>query len=109
MAQKKKPGIASETFWLRILFMLFFVVAYQVVELLILLTALIQLVFVAINGDKNLFLQQSGAALSDYAQQIFRFLTWNQDEKPFPFSPWPEGAAAEADPYLSDESEKQDR
>lgn len=95
----KKSGIASEHFWLRILFMLFFIVAYQIVELLVLIISLIQLVYVALNNDKNLFLQQTGASLSDYAQQIFRYLTWNSETKPYPFTPWPQGMAPDTDPY----------
>lgn len=100
MSEKKK-GFATEAFWLRIIFMLFFVVAYQIAELLIGLSILIQVIFIAITGEKNLFLQQAGAAFASYAYQVYRYLTYNREEKPFPFSPWPEGDAADKDPYQS--------
>jgi len=98
---EKKQGIATEAFWLRIIFMLFFVVAYQIAEILLGLSILIQVIFVAITGEKNLFLQQAGASLSRYAYQVYRFLTYNREEKPFPFTAWPEGEAADKDPYQS--------
>ncbi|MFG1491320.1 DUF4389 domain-containing protein, partial [Oceanospirillum sp. HFRX-1_2] len=88
-------------FWLRIIFMLFFVVAYQIAELLIGLSILVQVIFIAITGEKNLFLQQAGACFSSYAYQVYRYLTYNREEKPFPFTPWPEGDAADRDPYQS--------
>jgi len=103
---KKKQGIATEVFWLRIIFMLFFVVAYQVAELLLGLSILLQVVFIAVTGDKNLFLQQTGASLSRYAYQVYRYLTYNREEKPFPFTVWPEGEAPDADPYQPADQDK---
>lgn len=105
MMSDKKQGIATEVFWLRIIFMLFFVVAYQIAELLLGLTILIQVVFVAITGEKNLFLQQAGAGLSRYAYQVYRYLTYNRDEKPFPFAGWPEGEAPDKDPYQTSDKD----
>lgn len=98
--QEKKPaGIRTEGFWLRIIFMLLFAVAYQIAELLIALSVLIQVVFVAFSGEQNLFLRQAGANLSRYTYQVYRYLTFNSEEKPFPFAPWPEGEAPDVDPY----------
>lgn len=102
---EKKAGIGSEVFWLRIIFMLFFLVAYQIVELLIGLSVVVQVIFLAITGEKNLFLQQSGASLARYSYQVYRYLTYNREEKPFPFAPWPEGEAPDQDPYQSPDQE----
>lgn len=96
---EKKQGIGSEHFWLRIIFMLLFVLAYQIAEILLGLSILLQVIFVAFTGEKNGFLQQAGAGLSQYAFQVFRYLTYNREEKPFPFAPWPQGDAPDADPY----------
>ncbi|WP_028300405.1 DUF4389 domain-containing protein [Oceanospirillum beijerinckii] len=100
---KKKAGIATEAFWLRLIFMLFFVLAYQIAELLILLGVILQLFFIALTGEKNLFLQQSAANLTAYAYQLYRYLTFNSEHKPFPFAPWPEGESPDSDPYRLDE------
>jgi len=96
---EKKQGIATEVFWLRIIFMLFFLLAYQVAEILLGISIVLQVIFIAFSGEKNLFLQQAGAGLSRYAYQVYRYLTYNCEEKPFPFSPWPQGEAPDADPY----------
>lgn len=97
----QKPGIASEAFWLRIIFMLLFVVAYQIAEIILAVIVLLQVIYVAVSGQRNLFLQQSGAGFSAYAYQIYRYLTYNGEEKPFPFSRFPEGEAPDRDPYQS--------
>lgn len=99
MSDNKKQGLATEVFWLRIIFMLLFLLAYQVAEILLGLSILLQVIFVAITGEKNLFLQQAGAGLSRYAYQVYRYMTYNSEEKPFPFASWPEGEAPDADPY----------
>lgn len=95
----KIAGIKTEAFWLRIIFMLLFVVAYQIAELLIALSVVVQVFVVAFTGEQNLFLRQAGANLSLYAYQIYRYLTFNSENKPFPFASWPEGDAPDIDPY----------
>jgi hypothetical protein len=34
-----------------------------------------------------------GRSLSVYIYQIARYVTFNQEERPFPFSPWPTDSA----------------
>ncbi|OPX55811.1 protein of unknown function [Oceanospirillum multiglobuliferum] len=97
--EKKTAGIKTEGFWLRIIFMLLFAVAYQIAELLIAISVLLQVIFVALSGEQNLFLRQAGANLSLFTYQVYRYLTFNSEQKPFPFSPWPEGDAPDVDPY----------
>ena len=83
--------------WLRGLFMvLFYLVAY-LVRLLIALIAIFQFVCVLITGKPNRHLLKFGQDLSEYAYQIYRFLTFNIEKKPFPFSEWP-GAAPKSLP-----------
>lgn len=101
----RKKGIATEAFWLRIVFMLLFLIAYQVAEILLAISIVLQVIFVALTGEKNQFLQQSGAGLSTYTYQVYRYLTYNREEKPFPFAPWPEGEAPDSDPYQASDQD----
>lgn len=100
---KKKAGVATEAFWLRLIFMLLFGLAYQITELLIALGVILQLFFVGLTGEKNLFLQQSAANLTVYSYQLYRYLTFNSEQKPFPFARWPEGDSPDKDPYQEDQ------
>ena len=85
--------------------MLFFLLVYQVAEILLGISIVLQVIFIAFSGEKNLFLQQAGAGLSRYAYQVYRYLTYNREEKPFPFSPWPQGEAPDADPYQANDQD----
>jgi hypothetical protein len=46
--------------------------------------------WVLFTGEKNDQLQQAGQAIADYLYEIIRYLTFNSEEKPFPFgNDWP--------------------
>ncbi|WP_339859318.1 DUF4389 domain-containing protein [Pseudohongiella acticola] len=75
--------------WLRVLFMLGFAVALYVVGVVLLVLMLAQILFSLITGDDNSNLRRLGSALTLYVSQILAFLTYNSEEKPFPFAPFP--------------------
>jgi hypothetical protein len=72
--------------------MLLFAVAYGVAELLLLVTAVFQFLYLLVTGKTVERLLIFGENLSRYFYQIIRYLTFNTEERPFPFSDWP-GAA----------------
>jgi len=83
--------------WVRIAFMLVFaLVLYLVIAPMVLVLMLAQAVFTIITGDHNDNLRKFGSAFSLYIFQILQFLTFNANEKPFPFSEFP-GIALEED------------
>lgn len=76
--------------WLRGIFMLiFFAIAYYFIILLIAAIALFQFGSVLLTGKLNVWLLDFGRSLSTYSQQIVSFLTYNSEQKPFPFGEWP--------------------
>ncbi len=76
--------------WIRVLFMLIFgLLLYLIIVPVILVLALGQALFSIVTGDENDNLRKFGAALSQYVHQVLRFLTFNSEEKPFPFSDFP--------------------
>ncbi|MCG8413260.1 MAG: DUF4389 domain-containing protein [Pseudomonadales bacterium] len=76
--------------WIRVLFMLVFgLVLYLIIVPITLVLALGQALFSIVTGDENDNLRKFGAAMSLYVHQVLRFLTFNSDEKPFPFSDFP--------------------
>jgi len=80
----KKPSA-----WLRVLFMAGFAVALYVAGVVLLVLMLAQIVFSLVTGSDNANLRRLGASLSEYVAQILAFLTYNSEEKPFPFAPFP--------------------
>lgn len=76
---------------LRLVFMVLFVFIYKVLDIVLLLIVFAQYLFHAITDKDNETLRQVGDGLSCYYFQIYRYLTYNSHEKPFPFSDWPTG------------------
>jgi len=85
-----KDNITSQDAWLRGLFLLLFVVILAVAKVVGYAVVVLQFLFTVFSGQTNDNLLQFGAAVSLYIFQIWRFLTYNTDVKPFPFTPWPE-------------------
>ena len=75
--------------WMRGLFMLLFVFFYHLAVTLLGAVAIIQFAWVLATGRHNPQLTEFGAGLSRFFYQLVRFLTFNSDTKPFPFSDWP--------------------
>ncbi|MGS2717084.1 DUF4389 domain-containing protein [Eionea flava] len=89
-----KTRLLSPEHWLRGLFMLMFVVIACVASYVMLVLVIIQFVFALITGSSEERLQAFGGQLSQYLYQILRFITYNDEQKPFPFSDWPNDSSA---------------
>lgn len=74
---------------MRLLYMLLFVLIYSVAEFLLAVVVLIQIGFVLFTGERNQKLLELGAGLGLFIYETLRFLTFNSEKKPFPFSDWP--------------------
>ena len=103
MENNWKDSLKSESFWLRSLFMLLFIVVYRIVDLVVLLVTISQWVYVLLTGDANASLSRFARGLANYVSQIIRFLSYSTEEKPFPFSDWPT-ADNESENSLEDQS-----
>jgi Domain of unknown function (DUF4389) len=49
----------------------------------------IQFLFTVFSGQTNDNLRYFGASLALFVYQALLFVTYNSDDKPFPFAPWP--------------------
>ena len=68
---------------------LLFGFAWQVVELLLLVVALLQLGFLLFAGAPDSRLAGFGGSLAEYARQIGRYVSQTSEQKPWPFIEWP--------------------
>ena len=81
----------TENIWMRGVFILLFGLIYSVAEVVMIAVVALQFVFILFTQNKNLKVLAFGADLSEYLYQIFRYLTFNTDNRPFPFTEWPKG------------------
>ncbi len=90
-----KPS--QESILLRVLWMVLYVLVWQVAQLLLGAVVLIQLIYRLIYGAPNLSLMNFGDSLSQFMAQIGRFGSFHTEQKPWPFADWPAARAAEGE------------
>ena len=81
--------------WKRGAYMVLFTVIYGIAEVIVGMTIVLQFLFVLVGGEKNGRLQSFGWELSRYIYAILQYLTFNTEEKPYPFAPWEEWSEEE--------------
>ena len=105
--------------WIRLAYMVFFALLVMAARLLVSIVVIVQFALVLIFGRDNENLRNLGQGLGKWVYQAIMFLTFNSDDKPFPFDEWPalepsqgysvaaskaaEEAGAEVDLDVSDE------
>lgn len=82
--------IAGAAIWLRLAFMLGFVLALQISVVILGVLAVVQFVFALADGQPNQDLVKFSRSLVGFVAQIWAYLTFTAEDKPFPFSDWPE-------------------
>ena len=94
MNQNFKSNLTSRKHWLRLLFMVFFAICLQLASFIVSVVIGVQFLFALITGKDNYNLRQFGDSSATYIAQCLIFLTYNSDDKPFPFADWPEPSTA---------------
>ena len=89
MEEQLKSRLTSSDVWVRGLYMIFFAIAWSLSETLLAVSVLFQFLSVLFTGSANQPLLRFGQNLSRYHYQIARFVSFNTEDKPFPFSDWP--------------------
>ena len=75
--------------WIRGLFMLLFMVAFGVAQIVLYLVAVVQFLWLLLAGERNQVLTRFGNSLSKWFSETVRFLSCASDDKPFPWKDWP--------------------
>jgi len=99
-----KERLKDESFWLRLPFMLLFFFAWRLAELILLGVIFVQVIFRLFKGEPQEQLLQFGSQLTCFSYQTFRYLTFNSESKPFPFTDWPKAEAVDNNPYVPQDS-----
>jgi hypothetical protein len=90
---KIEKNLKSRATWLRLLFMCIFGLLASLASLVATVVVVLGFLMVLFTGEVNRELRELGQGLASYLFQIVRYLTFNTDDKPFPFgSPWPSEA-----------------
>ncbi|MFQ5470255.1 MAG: DUF4389 domain-containing protein [Gammaproteobacteria bacterium] len=101
MNEELSQRIKARDTWEKGLHILLFAVIYSVAEIIIGFVVLFQFVSTLFTGSRNEQLLSFGRNLSQYVYQIMLFVTYNSDEKPYPFAPWPNKSSDHSPPKVS--------
>lgn len=84
-----KQHVQDSSAWMRLLFMLLFAAVFSVAEAVLTAVVAFQFLFVLFTGRKNGRVLSFGSSLAAYVYQVFSYLTYNSEDRPFPFADWP--------------------
>lgn len=96
MNPELKKNLTSSHYWFRALYVFIFVCISGFAAALLLALCVIQVVFSLLTGGPNQRLVAFSGSLASYLFAICRFACFTSEQKPFPFSDWPEQEPAEA-------------
>ena len=87
-----KENLKTRSTWLRLFFMLVVILLYSVSRAVVGVVVLLQFFSVLFTAETNKPLVTFGQSLATYTYQIVRYLTFNTEQRPFPFDlDWPDG------------------
>jgi hypothetical protein len=90
MEQQTKTHLLDPETWIRLLYMIVFGLLSILARMVVWIVAVLQFLLVLITGADNKNLRDLGQGAAKWTYQAFLFLTFNSNDKPFPFSDWPE-------------------
>jgi len=100
-----KEYLLAGSTWIRGIFMLVFVLFFYYIGIYVIAVFILaQFGFLLFTGRLNEHLLNLGQTLSIYLYQLMLYLTYNSDDKPFPFKQWPSSNELSKN-YLSQVSE----
>lgn len=84
-----KENVKNTDVWLRGLFIVIFGAILYFAFILVWLLVVFQFFSKLLTGNVNLQLAGFSTGLVRYISQVLGYITFQSDERPFPFSPWP--------------------
>lgn len=79
---------------LKVLYLILFYLIYRITDLVLLLVLLVQTLLNIFSGEPSQSIKEFGKSLGLYLKQISEFLSYASEDKPYPFSDWPDARTA---------------
>lgn len=91
MTDEIKENVREKSTWMRALYMLLFAIIYSVTEIVLTAVVIFQFFTVLFTRKTNDRLLKLGQSLGTFIYQIIQYLTFNSEDRPYPFGAWPRG------------------
>lgn len=88
---KRELTVADK--WVRLLFIVLYVVLFRLAEIVLAVTVLLQFLWTLFAGSPNPSLRDFGRRAGEWLRRMIEYMTHGTDERPWPFGgDWPDGA-----------------
>ena len=74
---------------IRLLYTLFFLIVFEILKIIIQVCVIFQYVYLLVSRTYNMPVRNFSNKVSGYAYRILRYVTLNENQKPFPFHDFP--------------------
>jgi len=88
MEQELKARFTTADRWFRLIFMAIYLIVLYVAQFIIWALTAIQFIFALLTGHPNQNLLNFTRGLNNFCYHILQYVTYNTNDKPFPFSNW---------------------
>ncbi|HEY5602954.1 MAG TPA: DUF4389 domain-containing protein [Gammaproteobacteria bacterium] len=105
MNSEIKQHLKARDTWLRGMYILIFAVIFSISEVVLGAVVFFQFLTTLFTGVKNERLLVFGNNLSTFVYEVLKYLTYNSDDKPFPFDEWPGSRESESGEKRKDQGE----
>jgi len=107
MSNDIKDNIKQQSTWIRGLYMVLFSIFYTIADFVLFAVVVFQFVLKLFTGDTNDRLRRLGLSISTYIYEILQFLSFNNEQHPYPFGTWPKGESRAAEPKVEEPKSEQ--
>ena len=80
-----EDNLKSKDTWIRLVFMVVYAVIASVSSFVVSVVVVLGFLAVLFTGERNRQLMVAGETLANYIRELLSYLTYNTDDKPFPF------------------------
>ena len=85
----------KDPYLLRLFYAVCFYIVYRFIDIIVVIVCVVQFVHQLFMDEPQQELTKFSQGLAQYVAHIIRYLSWNTDDKPFPFNDWPSDKAIE--------------
>ena len=82
-------GVGRLKILLRLLYAILFLLVFEILRLVVQVTVLGQYLYLLVTGTPSEPLRKFGSRVADYSYRVIRYLTLNENERPYPFTRFP--------------------
>ena len=87
--KEQKPAVSGKQIGIRLLYTILFLVILGIVMVIVKVTVVFQFIYFFSTRKPNESVRQFSNKISTYGYRIFRYVTLNESQRPFPFTDLP--------------------